>query len=372
MGEARLEHLRESIRDLADHQAIANTLALHSRGVDRADYALLRSAYADDAAVAYGFFEGDADTFCRILAGAQAAGAVTLHRTSNMWIRLEGDAARSESYVVVYTEGAEGEAPVQRLIGGRYLDRHVRTATGWRLAHRTYVLDWNINRPSTVAWPDSPADPARLAPRGGHGRADPARTLLALWTAGAARAPSHSQGAPMASDDLERSLDAALSRQAIHDLVMAYCRAVDRGDEALFRSVFHPDAVMVAGGLNGPVAEIAADAIAGVRGGLKSSFHALANEWVQVNGDTAVGESYVTAYTLAVEGAEAVQAVLGGRYLDSFERREGVWKIARRVFVMDFNINQPSTAMFGEGMYAALTTRGGYMPDDPIHGFWPA
>src|SRR5436309_2713914 len=93
-----------ALEALADKFAIANTLATHSRGVDRADYPLLHSAYADGASVDYGFFAGDADTLCRILADAQKAGEVTLHRTSNMWIETDGDHARSESYVVAYTQ----------------------------------------------------------------------------------------------------------------------------------------------------------------------------------------------------------------------------------------------------------------------------
>ena len=41
---------------LADKFAIANTLALHSRGVDRADYLLLRSADTDyGGAASYDF-----------------------------------------------------------------------------------------------------------------------------------------------------------------------------------------------------------------------------------------------------------------------------------------------------------------------------
>ena len=354
---------------LADRDEISNILARHSRGVDRADYPLLRSAYADDGEVDYGFFTGPADVFSRILTDAQKAGEVTLHRTSNIWIRLDGDSARSESHVTAYTQTGDDAGPTQRLIGGRYLDRHARTAEGWRLRHRTYVLDWNMNWPGASAWPEPTAD--RMAPRGAHGPADIGAALIALWRAGAGN--SAGDIAPMTASPA-RTLDALASRQAIHDLMMAYCRAVDRGDQGSLLALFHPDATIVSGLVNGPAEAFAGQLIAHVTGQLASCSHSVANEWIEVNGDQAVAESYVIAFTLS-EGEDARQAIVGGRYLDRFERRphhgnDGEWKFRERVFVMDYNINQPSTAQFGEGMYASLRTRGGHKPDDPVFEFW--
>ncbi|MES2303605.1 MAG: nuclear transport factor 2 family protein, partial [Pseudomonadota bacterium] len=65
--------------DFIARAAIANTLALHSRGVDRADANLLGAAYHADATVDYGFFAGDAATLVAILAEAQKGTLPTLH-----------------------------------------------------------------------------------------------------------------------------------------------------------------------------------------------------------------------------------------------------------------------------------------------------
>ncbi len=195
---------------------------------------------------------------------------------------------------------------------------------------------------------------------------DPGRTLLAAWNA-ALSTPGVQSGI---SINLDATLDGVISKQAIHELGMAYCRAVDRGDEALLRSLFHADATVISGVVNGGIDEFAPAIASIIRGNLKSSFHSVANEWVKVDGDSAVGESYVTAFTLADEGADAAQTNSGGRHVDRYTRRDGQWKILERVFVMDFNINQPSTAIFGEGPYEQLTLRGGFKPDDPVFGFW--
>jgi hypothetical protein len=85
------------LRELAAKHAIENALSMHSRGVDRADYNLLASAYHDDATVDYGFFSGAARQLAEILAGAQKGQPVTMHRTSNMWIAVDGDEARSKA-----------------------------------------------------------------------------------------------------------------------------------------------------------------------------------------------------------------------------------------------------------------------------------
>ncbi|MFN4135059.1 MAG: nuclear transport factor 2 family protein [Novosphingobium sp.] len=88
--------------DLVARHGILNALAAHSRGVDRADANLLASAYHEGATVDYGFFAGPAATLVDILAGAQKSAPPTLHRTSNCWIRVDGNAATSESYVIAY------------------------------------------------------------------------------------------------------------------------------------------------------------------------------------------------------------------------------------------------------------------------------
>ena len=174
----------------------------------------------------------------------------------------------------------------------------------------------------------------------------------------------------MSSTDLERDLDLALSRQALHELSMAYCRGADRADSALLVSCFHDDASIVAGMFNGPASEFAENVVQHIRKNVERVFHSVANEWFQIDGEHAVGESYAIAVaTLSTDGRD-MDAITGGRYLDRFERRNGVWKIAERVFVQDWNINQPSTAAFDDAFYAGLKLRGCYGASDPVYAFW--
>jgi len=350
---------RDAIDEWTSKVAIAGVLATHSRGVDRADANLLQAAYHSDADVDYGFFVGPARELAVILAGAQKGQPVTLHRTSNMWIKVEGEKARSESYVLAYAEHRAEPTGTQRFIGGRYLDRHERRAGEWRLRHRRYVLDFNINRESTASWQDPPVALANFAPRGGHGAADAGNTLLAHHAASF----HHQKDSAMTKTDA--LLDQALSKQALHDLNMAYARAADRADAELMASVFHPDSTVVTGLFNGSGPEYAVKITGFVRENLERCFHSVANEWFEVRGDDAVGESYVIA-NVTVGGRDILT---GGRYIDGYERTGSVWKIKSRTFVVDWTNSQP-TSFEGGGLYASLTTRGCFGKSDPIYAFW--
>jgi hypothetical protein len=125
----------------------------------------------------------------------------------------------------------------------------------------------------------------------------------------------------------------------------------------------------VASGNDGTATDFVASTVATLRG-MQRSFHALSNEWFSIDGDTAVGECYVIAVLTTPGGDAAQDMLIGGRYIDRFERRAGTWKIAEHVFMQDWNITQPTTARFNDEFYGSLKLRGGFAPEDPIYAFW--
>lgn len=123
-------------------------------------------------------------------------------------------------------------------------------------------------------------------------------------------------------------------RQALHELTMAYVRGADRGDVTTMRSAFHADGRMDTG-LADPAIDRYAEAMVGrTRSAFQTMYHSITNERYEIAGDRARGECYVTAYALT-SGENAQEIMAGGRYLDRFERREGVWKISHRRYVQD-------------------------------------
>ena len=165
-----------SLAEMADRLAIQDVLAQHSRGVDRADEAILKSAYWPDAEVAYGGFNGPAHEFCEMLPGAIKRYAGTQHTITNVSIDLRGDEARVETYVTAYHYLAAEGGDTEMTYLGRYLDRMRKRDDVWRILHRRVVMDWNQNAPASAVLEGPPF--AGLAP-GARRPTDPLYAHLA-------------------------------------------------------------------------------------------------------------------------------------------------------------------------------------------------
>lgn len=163
--------------------------------------------------------------------------------------------------------------------------------------------------------------------------------------------------------------DVLAARQDFRDLNAAYCRGIDRCDEPLLRSIWHPDATVAYGIFDGNALEFSSY-ITKLNQGLERTFHTVSNQYHKVDGDKAVGESYVIGVATAKVEGKLMDTLIGGRYLDRLERRNGVWKIAHRTYVMDWNMNMPATAEWDEGMYGMIKTRGKRDKSDPSYAVW--
>src|SRR3546814_19860682 len=70
---------------------------------------------------------------------------------------------------------------------------------------------------------------------------------------------------------------------------------------------------------------------------------------------------------MAAEDGTQSEMVVGGRYADQFERRKGEWRLARRLFIHDWNQNGAATVQWDSGLYAKLNVRGRHYRDDPSY-----
>lgn len=137
-------------------------------------------------------------------------------------------------------------------------------------------------------------------------------------------------------------LQALVDKEAIRSRLHLYCRSVDRCDEALFVSCFHDDAI-VDHGAPTPIAPFAREAMARIDRLWTGTQHVLGQIGIELEGDAALTEAYLTAYHLtkpAPNGRRRI-VIFGGRYIDRFEKRRGEWRIAHRVLVKDWHHDQP-------------------------------
>jgi SnoaL-like domain len=133
------------------------------------------------------------------------------------------------------------------------------------------------------------------------------------------------------SDELRYLID----RQAILDCIHRYCRGLDRHDDELLESAFHPDAIDNHGSWFGGREEFVRWANHECHEGLLSHQHHVTTHNCEIDGDVAHTETYVLF--IHRQGDRRTVLCGGGRYLDRLERRDGEWRIARRRLVMDLS-----------------------------------
>ena len=136
------------------------------------------------------------------------------------------------------------------------------------------------------------------------------------------------------------------ARASISDLLCAYARAVDRRDWQALRDYFHPDAIDEHGEFTGTVEEFIVW-VSKRHAEIPSSSHFLGNCLIEFIGDTT---ARVETYFIAIQRKPAPSGAGGeidtdviGRYLDRFECRDGMWKIAKRVVLYDGSRQVPSS-----------------------------
>jgi hypothetical protein len=140
----------------------------------------------------------------------------------------------------------------------------------------------------------------------------------------------------------EQDLRDIIARQKIYDLLCDYMRAQDRLLPELHRSVFHDDATTDYGAyIGGPDGFVAF-----AQGALRphrANHHMIGQTKIEIEGDVGFGEIYFQAHHRIADAAGEKDLFVSGRYIDRYERRNGVWKIAHRSERVDWIRVEPST-----------------------------
>jgi hypothetical protein len=143
----------EALQALLDKQAIGETLLRYSRAIDRRDADLMRRVYWPDAIDDHAVFTGNVEEFIAY-AFPFMEGVISQHVATNILIDITGEnEAFSECYFAGFHDfPAEDGGRLERVVGGRYLDRHERRGEEWRIIRRTLAIDWYNERPGNSVW----------------------------------------------------------------------------------------------------------------------------------------------------------------------------------------------------------------------------
>lgn len=121
-----------------DKAQISEVLIRYATGIDRRDWELFRSIWADDAVSDYGRgfrFHGPDEVTEYMIETHRPMGA-TQHRMTNMVIEVDGDRATARTYAHVVLMVDKNDPTAWMDVIAHYDDVFVRTPDGWRISER--------------------------------------------------------------------------------------------------------------------------------------------------------------------------------------------------------------------------------------------
>ena len=159
---------------------------------------------------------------------------------------------------------------------------------------------------------------------------------------------------------MDQAIQTLLDKQAIYELSCRYMRGLDRLDADLLLSVFWEDAYCEYGFINDGAPTFIVFAISALRDH-ESNHHMIGNTLIDLEGDEAFGEVYFHAYHKVKSDNGFDDLIVAGRYLDRYERRDGVWKMAYRSERVDWSRTTPTQDPYYQMMPDSLV--GGRLDD---------
>ena len=188
--------------------------------------------------------------------------------------------------------------------------------------------------------------------------------------------------------DIKPSLQTIADELAIRNVLGKYCRAIDRTDKEMLKTVYHPDGIDDHGVFVGNAHEFADMIIDRIRANTEYGFHTVSHSTVNVRGNFAMAETYYSGYhriaggqaTMSFMGPAYAEAraregnldqpheyTCGGRYIDLFEKRNGEWRILHRRITNEWGRTAPTMIDWSEGEVKHFNLPGTRDRSDPYY-----
>ena len=145
----------DDLQALRDRIEIGELLALYCTALDERRWELLGEVFLPDAACDYGSLgrPDGVEEITTLIRGTIGDLDATQHLVGNVVVRVDGDDATADSYLISQHIRAGTPGGDHYLLGGRYADRVVRAPAGWRIAHRTLHRMWTTGNRDVVRRP---------------------------------------------------------------------------------------------------------------------------------------------------------------------------------------------------------------------------
>lgn len=168
----------------------------------------------------------------------------------------------------------------------------------------------------------------------------------------------------MSADDVVNRL---VAESRIRDVLHLRARATDRVDVELAMACYHPGATEKHDSYSGDAREFVQRRLSNPRADIVIMSHFISNILVDLRSDDSAFVECYYELRFTTTGGGVTNHLVGGRYLDLFERIDGVWAIRHRETVTDFRISQPGEDDGASGDETGLAGRRG--GDDPLYAF---
>lgn len=146
-------------------------------------------------------------------------------------------------------------------------------------------------------------------------------------------------------DDIKALLD----REQIRDCIARLARGEDRRDAESIKRCYWQDANLDFGIFTGSFADYLAWVVPGSPA-VPLTLHTLGQSLIELHAGLAAVETHVTSYHRIEMGEQHRDIVIGGRYLDRFEKRDAEWRIAQRTMLHDWASDYGQSADWSRGV----------------------
>lgn len=133
--------LSVEVASMRDRQAILDCLKRYTRGADRHDVELIKSAFWPDAKISY----GRPITIEEFAAWGNSLHATKYvqnqHHVTGQTIDIQGNSAHVESYVIYFLLSGKNTTGTNTIGSGRYVEQYEKRNGEWRIKIREYIPD---------------------------------------------------------------------------------------------------------------------------------------------------------------------------------------------------------------------------------------
>lgn len=173
----------------------------------------------------------------------------------------------------------------------------------------------------------------------------------------------------MTARSLDRALREMVEREAIREVLYRYAHGMDRMDGAYLRQAFWPDGFDDHGSFKGESEAFIKWAFdLREAGAVDRLAHKISNILIDLYDDDAAVESYFTSYhRFRNASGTYFDEMLVGRYVDHMVKREGEWRILKRVVVRDWFRRFADTKSWEDVAETSQITQGVPAPHDTIY-----